>query len=149
MNITPRSGDTDIISRKIPLVIEGASPALGQASQAVKVGDVVYVSGQLPIDPQTNKITGDDITSQTESCLKNLQTIADFVGGAIGNVIKTTIYVIAFEDLPAMEKVYKKYFSYQPPARTIVGVSRLPMNARIQIDAILYPPKREKSGPAF
>ena len=149
MNLTPRSGDTDFMSKKTPLVIEGATPALGQASQAVKVGDVVYVSGQLPIDPKTNKLAGDDIASQTEACLKSLKTITDFVGGAAGNVIKTTIYVISFEDLPAMEKVYKNYFSYQPPARTIVGVSRLPMNARIQIDAIIYPPKREKAGPAF
>ena len=149
MNLTPRSGDTDVISRKTTLVIEGATPALGQASQAIKVGDVVYVSGQLPIEPKTNKLAGDDITSQTDACLKSLRIITDFVGGAMGNVVKITIYIIAFEDLPAMEKVYKNYFGYQPPARTIVGVSRLPMNARIQIDAIIYPPKREKTGPAF
>ncbi len=134
---------------KVPLVIEGATPALGQASQAMKVGDVVYVSGQLPVDPKMGKLISKDITAQTDACIKSLQTITDFVGGALSNIVKVTIYVVALEDLPAMEQVYKQYFAFQPPARTIICVSKLPMNARIQMDAIIYPPPREKTGPAF
>ncbi|MBN1899921.1 reactive intermediate/imine deaminase [Candidatus Sumerlaeota bacterium] len=149
MNLTQKSGESDKLSRKIPLVIEGATPALGQASQAIKFGDYVIISGQLPIAPDTNKIVGNDIESQTEACIKSLEVITDFIGGALSNVLKVTIFVTAFEDLPAMEKVYKTYFQYQPPARTIVGVSKLPMNARIQIDAMIYAPQREKSNPAF
>jgi 2-iminobutanoate/2-iminopropanoate deaminase len=149
MNLSTKSGEGDKLSRKIPLVIDGATPALGQASQAIKFGDYVMISGQLPIDPNTNKLVGSDIESQTEACIKSLQVITDFIGGALTNVLKVTIYVTAFEDLPAMEKVYRNYFPYQPPARTIVGVSKLPMNARIQIDAIIYTPQREKTSPAF
>jgi len=134
---------------RVPLVIEGASPALGQSSQAVKVGDVVYISGQLPVDPKSGKLIGADITAQTDACIKCLQAITDFLGGALSNIVKITLYVVALEDLPAMEQVYKQYFAFQPPARTIVCVSKLPMNARIQMDAIIYPPPREKSGPAF
>jgi 2-iminobutanoate/2-iminopropanoate deaminase len=147
--MTSKSNDSDKLSRKIPLVIDGATPALGQASQAIKFGEYIIISGQLPIDPNTNKITGNDIETQTEACIKSLHVITDFIGGALSNVLKVTIYVTAFGDLPAMEKVYKNYFQYQPPARTIVGVSKLPMNARIQIDAIIYTPQREKASPAF
>jgi 2-iminobutanoate/2-iminopropanoate deaminase len=149
MSISPQSEGAKRTLQKVPLVIDGASPALGQASQAVKLGDVVYISGQLPIDPKTNKLAGDDITIQTEACIQSLQKITDFVGGALASVVKITIYVVAMEDLPGMEKVYRNYFNFQPPARTIVGVARLPMNARIQIDAIIYPPPREKGTPAF
>lgn len=149
MALTSKSNDSDKLSLKIPLVIDGATPALGQASQAIKFGDYIMISGQLPIDPKTNKVVGNDIESQTEACIKSLQVITDFIGGALSNVLKVTIYVTAFEDLPAMEKVYKNYFQYNPPVRTIVEVSKLPMNARIQIDATIYTPQREKSTPAF
>jgi len=149
MNISSGSSDSDALTRKIPLVIDGATPALGQASQAIKFGDFVFVSGQLPINPKTNKLVGNDISSQTSACLRSLETITDFLGGAVSSIIKVTVYVTAFEDLPAMEKIYKNFFPFQPPARTIVGVSKLPMNARIQLDAILYTPQREKAGPAF
>lgn len=149
MSISPQSESAKRNLQKVPLVIEGASPALGQASQAIKFGDMVYVSGQLPIDPKTNRLAGDDITTQTEACIQSLQKITDFLGGALGSVLKITVYVVAMEDLPSMEKVYRNYFNFQPPARTIVGVARLPMNARIQIDAVIYPPPREKGTPAF
>jgi 2-iminobutanoate/2-iminopropanoate deaminase len=147
--MTPSSSNQGSLGKKIPLVIEGATPALGQASQAIKYGDIVYISGQLPIDPKTNRLVGNDIASQTEACIKSLQVITDFLSGALSNIVKVTIYVSSLEDLPDMEKVYKKHFTYQPPARTIIGVSRLPMNAKIQIDAIIYPPKREKATSAF
>jgi len=149
MNLSPQPESALPKPQKVVLVVEGATPALGQASQAIKYGDIVYISGQLPIDPKTSKLVENDITVQTEACLQSIQKIADFVGGALSNIMKMTIYVVAMEDLPAMEKVYKKYFSYQPPARTIVGVARLPMNARIQMDAIIYPPTREKATSAF
>ncbi|HPB32472.1 MAG TPA: RidA family protein [Candidatus Sumerlaeota bacterium] len=150
MNLSRTSGDKENKPKKVPLVIEGAAPALGQASQAIKYGEVVYISGQLPIDPATNRLAGDDITVQTETCIKSLTTICNFIGGALSNIYKVTVYVIAMEDLPAMEKVYREHFSFQPPVRTIVCVSRLPMNARIQIDAIIHPPVRETTmGAAF
>ena len=149
MHITPQSDDSEKKARRVPLVIEGATPALGHASQAIKFGDIVYISGQLPVDPTTNKIKGKDIASQTKVCLQSLDTIMDFLGGALSNIMKITIYVVNMEDLPGMEKVYKQYFSFQPPARTIVGASRLPMNARIQMDAVIHPPRKESSGRAF
>ncbi|HOE63590.1 MAG TPA: Rid family detoxifying hydrolase [Candidatus Sumerlaeota bacterium] len=149
MNISAQSGGGLRAPQRTPLVIEGATPALGQASQAVKYGDVVFISGQLPIDPRTNKLVENEIGAQTEACIQSLQKICDFLSGALSNIVKMTIYIVAMEDLPGMEKVYKQYFSYQPPARTIVGVARLPMNARIQMDAIIYPPPREKAGSAF
>ena len=149
MNISAQSDESKERVKKIPLVIEGATPALGQASQAIKFGGTLYVSGQLPVDPKTNKLVGKDIASQTEACIKSLKTITDFVGGALSNIVKMTIYVKAMDDLPQMEKVYKEHFSFEPPARTIVEVSRLPMNARIQMDAVIHPPFREKATKAF
>lgn len=148
MNLTPQSQESEM-PKKVPLVIEGATPALGQASQAIKFGNMLFVSGQLPVNPETNKIAGNDIASQTEACIKSLETIADFIGGALSNIIKVTIYVTDMKDLKEMEKVYMKYFNYQPPVRTIVEVSRLPMNARIQMDVVIFPPVRETKKSAF
>lgn len=149
MNISSQSDENKERFKRVPLVIEGATPALGQASQVIKYGRTLYVSGQLPVDSKTNKLVGKDIVSQTEACIQSLRTITDFVGGALSNIVKMTIYVKAMEDLPKMEKVYKEHFSFEPPARTIVEVSRLPMNARIQMDAVIHPPPKEISTKAF
>jgi len=149
MNISSKSGAADQRPRKVPLVIEGATPALGQASQAIKIGNVVYVSGQLPINPETGKIVENDIAAQTGACIKSLEKITDFLGGGLASIVKVSVYVTDLKDLPGMESIYKVYFDYNPPVRTIVEVSRLPMNARIQVDAVIYPPPREKPAAAF
>jgi 2-iminobutanoate/2-iminopropanoate deaminase len=113
-----------------------APAAIGPYSQAIHAGDLVFLSGQVPIDPKTGELVGGDIAAQTERVLDNLGAVLAAAGCAFGDVVKTTIYLVDLADFQAVNQTYAKRFTAAPPARATVQVSALPKGARVEIDAI-------------
>jgi 2-iminobutanoate/2-iminopropanoate deaminase len=113
-----------------------APAAIGPYSQAMKVGDLVFTAGQIPLDPASMELVGgDDIAAQTERVMQNLRTILEAAGAGLDTVIKTTVYLVDLGDFAAMNEVYGKYFGGHRPARSTVEVCALPKGARVEIDA--------------
>ena len=122
--------------KKIIATLE-APAAIGPYSQGVVAeGKTVYVSGQLPINPETGEFAGDDIVSQTEQSLKNIQAILEAEGLTMSNVVKTTVLLQNIADFAAMNEVYAKYFASECPARAAYQVAALPKAALVEIEAI-------------
>jgi 2-iminobutanoate/2-iminopropanoate deaminase len=113
-----------------------APAAIGPYSQAIHAGDLVFLSGQVPIDPATGDLVGGDIAAQTERVLDNLGAVLAAAGCGFGDVVKTTIYLVDLGDFQVVNQTYAKRFSAAPPARATVQVSALPKGARVEIDAI-------------
>lgn len=113
-----------------------APAAIGPYSQAIKSGDLVFLSGQVPIDPKTGELVGGDIAAQTERVLDNLAAVLAAAGAGFDDVVKTTIYLVDLGDFQVVNQTYARRFSAAPPARATVQVSALPKGARVEIDAI-------------
>jgi 2-iminobutanoate/2-iminopropanoate deaminase len=119
------------------LIQTAAAPAaLGPYAQAVRAGNLVFVSGQIPLDPATGQLVGGDITVQTERVLKNLAALLEAAGSSLARVLKTTVYLRDLEDFGQMNVVYAKFLGEAPPARSTVQVARLPRDAAVEIDLI-------------
>jgi 2-iminobutanoate/2-iminopropanoate deaminase len=118
------------------VVTEAAPRAIGPYSQAVIAQGLVFVSGQIPLDPATGQMVAGDIGVQTERVLENLRTLLEACGSSLERVLKTTVYLADLEDFPRMNEVYARYFPSAPPARATVQAARLPRDARIEIEAI-------------
>ena len=124
------------VKRSIILTQDAPAP-IGPYSQGVEAfGAFVFVSGQVPIDPKTGLLLIGDIQAQTRRVLENLQAILAKAGASLGSVVKTTVFLKDMNDFSLMNEVYAKYFPEDPPARTTVEVSRLPKDARIEVDAV-------------
>ncbi|HEY8462677.1 MAG TPA: RidA family protein [Bacillota bacterium] len=117
-----------------------APKAIGPYSQAVKVGNFLFVSGQLPIDPVTNTMVAQDIKRQTAQSLKNIAAILTEAGLSLEHVVKANIYLADMNDFAAMNEVYNSFFNSNYPARAAVEVGRLPKDALVEIDVIAYEP---------
>lgn len=115
---------------------ENAPGAIGPYSQAVKAGNMVFCSGQIPIDVATGEFVSGDVAEQTEQVLKNLGAVLDAAGAGFGNVVKTTVFLADMADFARMNEVYAKYFSDNKPARATVQAAGLPRGARVEIDCI-------------
>lgn len=115
---------------------ENAPGAIGPYSQAVKVGNMVFCSGQIPIDTATGEFVSADVAAQTEQVLKNLNAVLEAAGGNLNNVVKTTVFLADMNDFAAMNEVYARFFSENKPARATVQAARLPKDARVEIDCI-------------
>lgn len=113
-----------------------APSAIGPYSQAIKVGDLLFVSGQISINPETNEFIDGDIKIQTEQVLKNIKAILEAGNSSLGDVVKVTIYLKDMADFTLVNKIYSKYFESSLPARATVEVSNLPKGAKLEIDAI-------------
>ena len=113
-----------------------APAAIGPYSQAIQSGDLVFLSGQVPIDPGTGELVAGDIAVQTERVLDNLAAVLGAAGCTFADVVKTTIYLVDLGDFQVVNQTYAKRFSAAPPARATVQVSALPKGARVEIDAI-------------
>ena len=105
-------------------------------SQAIKANGLVFVSGQLPLDPQHAQIVGDEIGAQTERVFANLRAILEAAGTSLDNVVKTTVFLRNLDDFAGMNEVYAKHAGSTPPARSTVEVGRLPSGALVEIEAI-------------
>ncbi len=113
-----------------------APAAVGPYSQGIIAGDLVFVSGQIPFDPDTGKLAGKDIETQTRRCMENVKAVLAAAGCTLEDVVKVTIFLTDMKDFGAVNEVYAGYFSNHPPARACVEVSRLPKDVRIEIEAI-------------
>ena len=121
---------------KIPIQTAQAPVAIGPYAQAVRAGNLLFVSGQIPLDPATGQMVAGDITVQTERVLKNLAAILEAAGSKLARVLKTTVYLRDLEDFGKMNAVYAKFLGEDPPARATVQAARLPRDAAVEIDLI-------------
>jgi 2-iminobutanoate/2-iminopropanoate deaminase len=115
---------------------DGAPKAIGPYSQAIRAGSLLFLSGQIPIDPATGQMVDGDIAQQTHRVFKNLAAILQEAGASFDNVVRTTVYLADMNDFAAMNEVYGTYFSSPAPARATVQAARLPRDARVEIDLI-------------
>ncbi|MGK0440938.1 MAG: 2-iminobutanoate/2-iminopropanoate deaminase [Pseudohongiellaceae bacterium] len=116
---------------------ENAPAAIGPYSQAKKVGNTLYCSGQIPLCPKTGEMLGgDNVASQARQCLDNLKAVLEAGGSSLANVIKTTCYLVTMDDFAAFNEVYAEYFGESIPARACVAVAQLPKGALCELDAI-------------
>ena len=113
-----------------------APAAIGPYSQAVRAGSLVFVSGQIPLDPETGTMVAGDIGVQTHRVFRNLSGILDAAGSSLDRVVRTTVYLADMNDFAAMNEVYATYFSNPAPARATIQAARLPRDARVEIDVI-------------
>jgi 2-iminobutanoate/2-iminopropanoate deaminase len=114
----------------------GAPAAVGPYSQALISGDLIFLSGQIPLDPATAQMIDGDIDVLTRRVLDNIGAVLDASGSSFDRVVKTTVYLADMADFPAMNEVYATYFPEPFPARSTVQAAALPRNARIEIDVI-------------
>ena len=113
-----------------------APKAIGPYSQAIKANGLVFISGQVAIDPATQQVIGGDVSAQTDRVLKNLSAILKASGSDLKNALRCTVFLKDMNDFTAMNAVYGKYFDVEPPARSTVEVSRLPKDVLVEIDVI-------------
>lgn len=113
-----------------------APKAIGPYSQAVDLGDLVFCSGQIPLDPATGQMSAGDVAAQTERVLQNLKEVLQAAGLGLGDVVRSTVFMTDLGEFPAMNEVYARHFPQDPPARSTVQVAALPRGARVEIDAI-------------
>ena len=119
------------------IVSTAAAPAaIGPYSQAIRAGGWIWVSGQIPTDPDTGEIVEGTIEVQTERALRNLSAVLEAAGSGLDRVVRATVYLADLGDFAAMNGVYASWFKESPPARVCVEVSRLPKDARVEIDAV-------------
>ena len=115
---------------------QDAPQAIGPYSQAVKAGGLLFVSGQIPLDPSTGEMVKGDIKAQTEQVMKNIASILAAANVSFDHVVRTTIFLADLNDFAVVNKIYGNYFKTPEPARAAFQVARLPKDARIEIDAI-------------
>jgi 2-iminobutanoate/2-iminopropanoate deaminase len=121
---------------KQPITSPTAAPAIGPYSPAVKVGTLLFLSGQIPLDPASGQIVEGDIRAQTSRVLQNIGELLKAGGADFSHVVRTTIFLADLTDFGVVNEVYATYFSPPYPARATVQVARLPRDVRIEIDAI-------------
>lgn len=129
------------MSKKV-IKTDKAPAAIGPYSQGIVSGNLVFLSGQIPINPVTGSVVTGDITAQTEQVLKNLQNVLAAEGLNFDNVVKTTVYLSDMNEFVTMNEVYGKYFQTNPPARATVQVARLPKDVKVEIDLIAVIPAK-------
>jgi 2-iminobutanoate/2-iminopropanoate deaminase len=118
------------------IATENAPGAIGPYSQAIRTGNMVFCSGQIPIDPKTGEFVSSEIGAQTEQVLKNLSAVLEAAGSGLSQVVKTTVFLADMNDFAAMNEIYAEYFSDNKPARATVQAARLPRDARVEIECI-------------
>jgi reactive intermediate/imine deaminase len=131
------STGADKMSRKI-IQTDKAPKAIGTYSQAVRAGDTVYLSGQIPLDPKTMELVTGDIEKEISRVFENLQAVAEAAGGSLGQAVKVTVFLTDLANFAKVNEVMAKYIAEPYPARAAVGVAQLPRGARVEIEAILY-----------
>jgi 2-iminobutanoate/2-iminopropanoate deaminase len=123
---------------KQALTTDGAPKAIGPYSQAVRVGSLLFLSGQVALDPATGQMVDGDVAAQTRRVMMNLAAVLSAAGLTFADVARTTIYLADMSDFAKVNEVYGAYFSDPFPARATVQVARLPRDARVEIDAIAH-----------
>lgn len=125
------------MNKKI-IATSGAPAAIGPYSQAVQAGSgtLLFISGQLPADPETGAFAAGGIGGMTRRCLENIRAILEASGASLSNVVKTTVFLTSMDDFAEMNRVYSEFFPAEPPARSTIAVAALPKGASIEIEAV-------------
>jgi 2-iminobutanoate/2-iminopropanoate deaminase len=121
------------------IITDQAPGAIGPYSQAVRAGGFLFISGQIPLDPETGDIA-DDIVSQTRQALTNVQAIVTAAGATMADVVKTTVFIKDMAQFPVINETYAPFFPKEPPARACVEVARLPKDVLVEIEAVVLCP---------
>ncbi len=119
-----------------PITSPDAPKAIGPYSQAIRAGNLLFLSGQIPLDPATGTVVDGDIAAQTERVLQNVSAVLKTAGASFANVVRTTVFLVDMNEFAAMNAVYGRFVVDPPPARSTVEVSRLPKDVRVEIDVI-------------
>ena len=123
---------------KKPIQTPNAPSAIGPYSQAIRIGEFLYTSGQIALDPETMEMMNGEIEQETELVLKNVEAILKAGNMNLGHVVKTTVYLTDLGEFTRMNQVYEKFFAETKPARACVQVAALPKGAKVEIDAIAH-----------
>jgi len=115
-----------------------APQAIGPYSQAVRAGDTVYLSGQIPLDPNTMQMVTGDIEAEARQVFENLKAVAEAAGGSLANAVKVTVYLTDMANFAKVNEVMAKYCTQPFPARATVAVAQLPREARVEVDCVLH-----------
>jgi len=128
-------------TNRTPIRTAAAPQAIGPYSQAVRSGDTLYTSGQVPLDPATGKLVGGDISVQATRVFENLKAVLAAAGASFGDVVRVGIYLTDLGNFTAVNEVMKGYFEEPYPARSTIGVASLPLGAAIEIDLVAHLPR--------
>ena len=128
--------------KKIFLTDKAPKP-VGPYSQAVIHNGLIYVSGQIPLDPQTGELVRGTIEDETEAALNNLRTIIEEAGATMEDVLRVSCYLADMEDFPRFNAIYAKYFTVNPPARSTFQAAKLPLDVQVEVDAIVALPEKK------
>jgi 2-iminobutanoate/2-iminopropanoate deaminase len=129
------------------VILNDRAPApIGPYSQAIRQGGLIFVSGQLGLDPITGELAGPDAVSQTRAILRNLTAILEVAGSSLPRVAKTTIFLTNLADFAEVNKIYAEAFPTEPPARSTIQVAALPKGARVEIEVVASAPERQPGG---
>ena len=120
-----------------PVIADGAPPALGPYSHAVRSGGFLFLSGQTPLDPATGKLIEGSVGEQTRRCLQNLEAVCAAAGASLSDAVRCGIYVTDIGTFGEVNEAYATFFAQAPPARSTIGVAALPVGAQVEIDAIV------------
>jgi 2-iminobutanoate/2-iminopropanoate deaminase len=123
-----------------PINAPDAPAAVGPYAQAVRTGDLLFCSGQIPIDPRTGELVGGTVADQAGRCLENLAAVCHAAGATLGEAVKVTIYMTDMSQFASVNEVYGSFFESSPPARVAIGVAALPRGAKVEMDAVVALP---------
>ena len=123
------------MSRKVILSADAPKP-VSAYSQAIQHGSLLFLAGQIPLDPATGKVISGSIADETERIIANMSAVLGAAGATLANVVKTTVYLTSMADFAAFNEAYSRHFTSDPPARTTVAVAALPLGVRVEIEAI-------------
>lgn len=124
------------MTQRIRIATSEAPAAIGPYSQAIASGDFIFCSGQVALDPASGELGPDNVRSQTRRALENLSAVLQAGGATLGDVVKTTVFLVNMGDFAEMNEVYGEFFSSEPPARSTIAVAALPKGARVEVEAI-------------
>ncbi len=122
------------VAAPIAIFTQHAPAPIGPYSQAVRVGNFLFCSGQIPLDPKTGELVSDDVSIQTQQVMANIAGVLKAAGASFAHIVKTTIYLVDMDDFPAVNEIYAERFATLAPARSTVAVSALPRGARVEIE---------------
>jgi 2-iminobutanoate/2-iminopropanoate deaminase len=127
------------VSKRVVHTERAPAPFQGAPySQGIVHGDLVFVAGQVGIDPETNQVVGGGIEAQTEQAMKNLSAVLEAAGSSLANVLKASIFLVDFGDFPAMNEIYGRFVGPDFPARATVQIAGLPMGALVEIEVVAH-----------
>jgi 2-iminobutanoate/2-iminopropanoate deaminase len=126
--------------RRQPIDAQDAPEAIGPYVHAIRSGDLLFCSGQIPIDPRSGELVAGSVAEETGRCLENLAAVCAAAGASLGDAVRLTVYTTEMPSFAAINEVYESFFESDPPARVAIGVAALPRGAKVEIDAVVAIP---------